>query len=304
MTLQQIEICEHLVSLGSINAVARRIGVTQPAVSTALMHFERELGVQLFIRSKLGVMLTRKGKELFPLFRTMLRTESEILSNSRSLPTDKGSIKIAGRQGFMQYVFPHLYTSLRRAFPLITIDSIVSAEQAEIIEALTTGRVDLAFAPRPKIKSVSSEILFRDPVFIGVAKKEAKRVSKKALQKMRFCLPSTADRLRKPLEQLIRTVNLRPDIALESDDYTLLGKLVLNGEFAGPIYGHMLLDEKIRHGIAPIPLFKPLLYRELTILYRRDDLLPHIRSAKELFRSETEKLLSATIKSSLNQNLL
>jgi hypothetical protein len=117
-------------------------------------------------------------------------------------------------------------------------------------------------------------------------------------------LPTSSDRLRRSLETLIRKVVQKPKIEVESDDYTLLGKLIAGGQFAGPIYGHMLLDTDIRQSVIPIQSFTPILYRELTILFRRDDILPHIKSAKDLFNIETNRLLSSTIKRLLNRNIL
>lgn len=303
MTIQQIEICTRLTFLGSINAVAKSLGVTQPAVSSALSLFEKELGFRLYIRSKKGVALTRKGKEMLPYFQTVIKTTSDILAHSSKLPSDEGTLKLAGRQGFMQYIFPHLYHILRQQYPKIIIETIISSDQDEVIEALTTGRVDLCFAPSPKIKSIGYELLYRDPVFIGIS--NANILHKNRKQKtylsneIEFCLPTRGDRLRKPIESLIKTVVKDPKITMETDDYTLIGKLVANGNFAGPLYGHMLLDDEFAQSVVELRQFRSKLYRDLTVLYRRDDLLPHVATAKTLFVAETARILSNTVKKRL-----
>ncbi len=300
MTIQQIQISTRLSSLGSINAVAKSIGVTQPAVSSALSLFEKELGFKLFIRSKKGVELTRKGKELLPYFQTLIKTSSDILTLSSKHPSDEGTLKVAGRQGFMQYIFPHLYLLLRKQYPNIIIETVISSDQDEVIDALTTGRVDLCFAPSPKIKSIASELLYRDPIFIGVSKINSSYVNNKLKTKelngIEFCLPTKSDRLRKPLESLIKTLVKEPQIVMETNDYTLIGKLIANDNFVGPFYGHMLLDNEFARSVVELPQFRQQLFRDLTVLYRKDDLLPHMGTAKSLFVSETARILSDIVK--------
>lgn len=294
MTLQQIEICDRLAALGSFNAVARNLGVTQPAISSALANLEQELGVTIFLRSRSGIELTRTGRELLPLMKSMIGLSNEIVHRTSTMPNDRGSLRIAGRQGFMQYIFPALLAQLRRSFPLIKVESALSGEQSEIIEALQTGRADLAFAADPGIKSIHAETIFRDPVYV-CRPKLARGVAHQSSH--HYCLPTSADRLRKPLERVIRALDKNPIIAFESDDYTLLGKLIASGLFSGPVYGHMFLDPSIRSSVKPIASASEPLFRDLTVLHRRDDILPHVTTALQTFSQQTVALLQSVIKS-------
>jgi DNA-binding transcriptional LysR family regulator len=300
MTIQQAEICTRLALLGSVNAVAKSLGITQPAISSALSVLEKELGITLFIRSKKGVVPTRKGSELLPHFKSIVQATGQVLSTAAILPQDKGTITIAGRQGFMQYVFPHLYQALNQKYPLIKVERLISGNQEEVIESLMSGQADICFAPSPKIKSLSAEILFRDPVYICVSRSHpaiiGNRFQPHQLQKLEFCLPTKDDRLRKPLEKLIHSHIKSPHIGIETNDYTLIAKLVATKNFAGPIYHHVLLADEIKREVLPIGIFKPVIFRDLTVLYRRDDLLPHIRTAKDFFRWEVSKILNHHIK--------
>ncbi|HET9136870.1 MAG TPA: LysR family transcriptional regulator [Candidatus Kapabacteria bacterium] len=295
MTIQQAEICSRLALLGSVNAVAKSLGITQPAVSSALSVLEKELGVALFIRSKSGVMPTRKGEELLPYFRTIVAASSGILSKSAMLPADRGTITIAGRQGFMQYVFPPLYEAITKKYPLITIEQLISGNQKDIIEALISGRADICFAPSPKIKSIQAETIFHDPVYICISRShpaiEKGKITKKTLGELEYCLPARGDRLRKPIEQLIRKHIKHPAISLEVNDFTLIAKLVAKRKFVGPLYHHLLLADDIYKDIIPISLFSPMIYRDLTVLTRRDGVLPHVLTAKDFFRDEVSRFL-------------
>jgi DNA-binding transcriptional LysR family regulator len=59
---------------GSLRAAARRIGVSQPAISKAMAGLESELQAQLFIRTSRGVRLTEAGR-LFAARATIVQSE-------------------------------------------------------------------------------------------------------------------------------------------------------------------------------------------------------------------------------------
>lgn len=62
MRLNQIRDLLAVVETGSLRAAARRIGVSQPAVSKSVAQLERELQAQLLLRTARGVVLTPAGR--------------------------------------------------------------------------------------------------------------------------------------------------------------------------------------------------------------------------------------------------
>jgi LysR family nitrogen assimilation transcriptional regulator len=73
MEVRQIElflrICEH----GSINKAAEALRMSQPSLSRWLALLERELGAQLFVRTRQGIRLTDAGEVLADRARPLLR---------------------------------------------------------------------------------------------------------------------------------------------------------------------------------------------------------------------------------------
>lgn len=63
MTLQQLKYMIEIVNCGSINKAAKRLYITQPSLSSAIKELEREIGVELFIRTPKGITLTVDGTE-------------------------------------------------------------------------------------------------------------------------------------------------------------------------------------------------------------------------------------------------
>jgi len=62
MRLNQIRHLLAIVENGSLRAAARRMGISQPAISKSVAQLERELQAQLLVRTARGVVLTAAGR--------------------------------------------------------------------------------------------------------------------------------------------------------------------------------------------------------------------------------------------------
>ena len=62
MRLNQIRDLLAVVETGSLRAAARRIGLSQPAISKSVAQLERELQAQLLLRTARGIVLTPAGR--------------------------------------------------------------------------------------------------------------------------------------------------------------------------------------------------------------------------------------------------
>ena len=79
-----IWVCE----LGSFTKAARQIGLTQPAITAQLKRLELAVGARLLDRSKAGVRLTVRGREILAYARRMLEINDQMLiaASSRGTP--------------------------------------------------------------------------------------------------------------------------------------------------------------------------------------------------------------------------
>src|SRR5690349_9223513 len=117
MEIQQARIIQALALEGTMLGAADRLGITQPAVSASLGAIEEALGVKLFIRSRRGLTLTQHGTELLPKVRQLLELNASISRYGKALSAEEGNIRVAGRQGFMQHIFPMLLERLYKKYP-------------------------------------------------------------------------------------------------------------------------------------------------------------------------------------------
>ena len=78
MTLQQLKYVIEIVLCGSINEAARRLYMSQPSLSKAVKELEKELGIDIFLRTSRGITLSTDGAEFLGYARQVVE-QAELL---------------------------------------------------------------------------------------------------------------------------------------------------------------------------------------------------------------------------------
>lgn len=83
MTLQQLKYVIEIVNCGSISEAAKRLFITQPSLSNAVKELEKELGIEIFLRSNRGISLSLDGAEFLGYARQVVE-QSDLLEQRYS----------------------------------------------------------------------------------------------------------------------------------------------------------------------------------------------------------------------------
>lgn len=78
MTLQQLKYAIEISNRGSINEAAKRLFITQPSLSNAIMELEKELNITIFTRTNKGISVSVDGAEFLGYARQVIE-QSELL---------------------------------------------------------------------------------------------------------------------------------------------------------------------------------------------------------------------------------
>ena len=103
MTLQQLRYVIEIVNCGSMNAAAEKLYVTQPSLSNAVKELEKELGIEIFLRSNRGISLSAEGAEFLGYARQVVQ--------QAALIEDKYIAHSASRQRFSVSTQHYSFTS-------------------------------------------------------------------------------------------------------------------------------------------------------------------------------------------------
>lgn len=63
MTLQQLKYARTIADCGSMNEAAKQLFISQPSLSETIKELEQEIGIQIFLRSNRGIVITPEGEE-------------------------------------------------------------------------------------------------------------------------------------------------------------------------------------------------------------------------------------------------
>lgn len=161
VTLRQLEIFNAVVESGQVTKAAKKLFITQSAVSLALTEMENQLGGPLFDRSGRSLDLNDRGRFFLPLSREIV----DKLEDLDNLMNEKGgqfagSLQLVASSTIGNYVLPYLITAFRSMHPNVHINMLVCNTGAA--EKLILDRhVDLGFVEG----EVSNELIKATPWF-------------------------------------------------------------------------------------------------------------------------------------------
>lgn len=124
-----------ITELGSLSAVARETGATQPAISRQLAALEEHLGVRLLQRSTRSLTLTEDGRDLLGHARLVMEAVAETeaaIGQRRGSPA--GLVRLGCPSVFGRtYIVPHLGDMLAR-YPGLSLDLVVSDNVTDLVQ--------------------------------------------------------------------------------------------------------------------------------------------------------------------------
>ena len=127
----------------NITKASEELRISQPAISKSIKNLEEQLGGQLFVRTKRGVVLTEEGKEFY----NYIKQAIEFINNAENKFTDlinleTGCIKIGISTTLTrEFLLPYL-EEFHSLYPKIDIQ-IITNITSELITKLKNGLIDI-----------------------------------------------------------------------------------------------------------------------------------------------------------------
>ncbi|PWQ95490.1 LysR family transcriptional regulator [Leucothrix pacifica] len=144
-TLKQLRYFVKAGELGSVTRAAEALFVSQPSISSAILHLEEVTGLQLFVRHH------AQGLSLSPAGRKFIRKAKQLLADAEGLgqyantlgEEVAGTLRIVGFPTFTPMLLPSLMRKFIETYPEADI-LCDESHQKDIIQSLTGGRYELA----------------------------------------------------------------------------------------------------------------------------------------------------------------
>lgn len=148
-TWSQLATFVEVAETGSVHAAARRLSVTESAVSASLAALHRAIGVPLFDREGRGLRLTPAGHSYADYARRILG----LLDEARLAALDEhhpggGTLRVAAVTSAGEQLLPRLVAGFRASRPGVGLELEVGTK-AQVWSRILEHRADLAIAGRP-----------------------------------------------------------------------------------------------------------------------------------------------------------
>ena len=166
MNLTELETFIRAVQEGSLSGAARRLHVSQPAVSARLKKLETSLGERVLQRTGKGVVVTPAGAHLYaralPMLEEILRLDQELTGGGPL----RGRLQLGATDIVAVHHLPVVLRKLRRRHPRLEVGVFVEGTSA-LLDLLETGATEIVVATLP-VDPVRFEVrpLFRDPLVV------------------------------------------------------------------------------------------------------------------------------------------
>lgn len=208
MNLDYLKTYREVIRLGSFSEVAKRLSISQPAVSFQIQALERDLGIRLIDRRQRKITMTEAGKRLLH-FAELVEKEREHLTYDLSQLRHEvtGDLAISASTIPGEFLLPPILAEFKRLHPAIAARMMISDSLA-VISRIQNNEYEIGFCGAlPEGTDLTAFKIAEDEIVLIVFPEhpfaERQKVSFGELQKESLILREETSGTQRSLESLL-----------------------------------------------------------------------------------------------------
>jgi len=275
MEFQQLKALVMVAEAGSVTEAARRLLLTQPAVTRQIRALEEELGGALFDRTTKPIAPTPLGKSALDHARRILQmSEALRVLISSGAGILKGELRLGVAGLFMRQVIPPIVLELRQQYPGLQL-KLTSGWSASLTRRVAEGLLDAAVVLAPPQEQVPAGLaatrFATEPVALISSVETALKgtVPLEALRGTGWVLNSEGCGYRAALKRTLEEAGIPFTVVAEVNDIDLQMRLVLEGVGEGLLPLRALPRRLAVAGLQTFRIAGVTFLLEVRLLYRR-----------------------------------
>jgi DNA-binding transcriptional LysR family regulator len=150
-TLNQLKAFRSIVRLGTFQAAAVELRLSQPSISQRVKELEAELGTVLFVRRGPRISLTSEGHALIGYADRMLATAGEMTERFRTRDPLKGTLRIGLSENFALICLGELFRRVEQRYPDIRASMFIG-DSGALSQKLNERELDIAIVAEPQVQ--------------------------------------------------------------------------------------------------------------------------------------------------------
>ena len=217
---------------GNITKAANKLMISQPAVTKQIKTLEDQLGGQLFIRTKRGVILTENGQNIYNHIKQgMICFESAELEFSNLKKLETGTIKIGISTTLCRIFLLPIIRKFHEEYPNVAIQ-LFTDPSISMREQLKDGKIDILIAKEQSKEDNNldyEELGMLHPCFISSRKYLDPKdiiIPLKSINRYHLLLHKRPSTTRELFEEYCKKNNIKIETKLEIASASLLEDFV------------------------------------------------------------------------------
>ncbi len=247
---------------------ARRLGLTQSAVSMQIKSLETELGVELFDRRVRPPVMTPAAMAIVNPAREVLSLVQSIRERVKHSPTLSGRLALGVIQTASVSLLPDCLSLVSRRYPGIQV-TVETGLSALLLERVKTGVLDAAVITQPPEipPDLRCEVLIRERLALISAADGAGSVSLATIQNYPFIRFVRRIGVGQIIDRYLTRKGLHPDEYMELDSVEGILAMVERG-LGVAIVPERAVSEAHRQRIVVSPMDDADAVRDVSLIFR------------------------------------
>lgn len=273
--LRQVRAFVAVADEGSFTLAAKKLFLTQSAVSHSMKALEESLGCQLLSRLGKKTVLTGEGELFLKHCRAVVL---ELERASRALDGMKrwgqSRIRIGAPHSLCQFMLPTVLREFRDCFPRCE-PSIEAGNTADLVERLSAHELDVVVGQKLKSEvDCKSRPIFRDRMMFVVPPvhpwAETGEADPKDFESVQFIIYAKATETHRLVEEYFEGLGVRPRAPLVLGDMEAIKEMAKIGMGVGIVAPWACKREAEEGSLVLLPLGEASIEREWAVFWNKD----------------------------------
>jgi DNA-binding transcriptional LysR family regulator len=274
MNLHHLSIFHAIAENGSLTACARKLHISQPALSREIRAFEERLGVTLFERHPKGMRPTQAGEVLRRYAARLFDLEHAAEAAMREIAGAlRGRLSIGASNTIGTYVLPRVLATFRRERPEVQVTLFVGNTE-QVSQGVGDTRFMLGFIEGPLHLEGLIATVFQQDEIVPVASPDhalfgKRRLTAADLSGQPLLVRERGSGTREVIEETLRRHDVLEGLAMQFGNTEALKRAAVHGGGIAWLPRISMVNELSDGSLKVLPLQELRVVRPLMVL-RRD----------------------------------
>ena len=284
MNLNQLRIFFEAARQLSFSKAAKRLYISQPAVSSQIKHLEEILKQQLFTKVGRKKYLTEPGKVLLGYASKIFELETEAEKTLNEIKEiRKGTLHVGTTKTYARYLMPNYISTFHTMYPGISIH-LTEGSSMEMIQSLFHMKNEIAIVASTNYPKSSDNIVLGHEEILLVVRPDHElarhdSITVRELAKIPLIMREEGSGTRRVIMDMFKKANCSPIILHEASNFGLIIELMEIGEGASFVVRSAIEKELTQGILKAIKIVDASLTMDINIVYLNEKTLSKVGSA-------------------------